>query len=293
MDEKQLQILSTAARLFDEKGIQQTSVSDIAKECKMSKATFYKYFKSKETIIGDIILLNEQKFLDSVGLLNQEKDLNGKEKLIKKIRLFWDYSFSRGTFSAFILENVSQMEKQEIWNSLNSGRSVIIEEYKTSLRDAFGLEVERIMGDLILCMEGMIREFLYLPYIQSRKIEADVVTRYIFTMLDAIVEARGNEEGIIDESFLYDSDQPTQHPYRDNFKQTLIHVKEKIDKLSIDREKREKLLEATQLIEKEFTTKQYQSLLMDALLALLGKEPELLNLVAELEQHRKENERVL
>ncbi len=287
MDDKQLQILAVAQRLFEEQGIQQTSVNDIAKECKMSKATFYKYFKSKETMITDIIFLNEQQLLDSIRKLNEDNDINGREKLKQKIRFFWDYSYSRGIYGAYILDNFTELEQQEMRNLFKTGRNVIIEQYKDSLREAFGVGIGPIMGDLILCMEGMIREFIYLSYAFSSRIEADVVIRYVFTMLDAIVEARGNQQGIIDESQLYDSDKQQQYRlYEDQFKQALMRINEKIGELSSDAEKRDKLLEAIVLIEKEARAKQYRSLLMDALLALLGREPDLSTLVAELEQHR-------
>ncbi|MFM1652943.1 TetR/AcrR family transcriptional regulator [Brevibacillus sp. B_LB10_24] len=289
MDEKQHQILSTAKRLFEEQGIQQTSINDIARECKISKATFYKYFKSKETIISDILLLTEQEFLETVRGLHAEKAINGKEKLLRKIRLFWDFSYSRGVFGAYILDNFSGAERQNIMNVMKSGRNAIMEEYKISLRDAFGEGVEPIMGDLILCVEGIIREFIYLSYVHASRIDADVVTRYVCTVLEAVFEGRRDLPGMIDESLLYDSNSQRHQPlYEENFKQTLIRLQEKISRLSSDLEEGDKLQEAIVLIEQEANAKQYTSLLMDALLALLAREPELAELVAELEQQRTE-----
>jgi AcrR family transcriptional regulator len=49
-------ILETAKQLFTEKGIEQTTMADIAKTADYSKSTIYVYFKSKEEIYHHIIL---------------------------------------------------------------------------------------------------------------------------------------------------------------------------------------------------------------------------------------------
>ncbi|MCC8122672.1 MAG: TetR/AcrR family transcriptional regulator [Oscillospiraceae bacterium] len=49
-------ILAAAERLFGEKGIDKTTMDDIAREAEYSKATLYVYFQSKEEIVCDIVL---------------------------------------------------------------------------------------------------------------------------------------------------------------------------------------------------------------------------------------------
>ena len=49
-------ILAAAERLFSEKGIEGTTMDDIAREAEYSKATLYVYFQSKEEIINAILL---------------------------------------------------------------------------------------------------------------------------------------------------------------------------------------------------------------------------------------------
>lgn len=48
-------ILETAKKLFVEKGIEQTTMSDIAKTADYSKSTIYVYFKSKDDIFHHIL----------------------------------------------------------------------------------------------------------------------------------------------------------------------------------------------------------------------------------------------
>ncbi|MCL2353273.1 MAG: TetR/AcrR family transcriptional regulator [Defluviitaleaceae bacterium] len=49
-------ILSAAKELFEEKGIPQTTMDDIAKKADCSKSTIYVYFKSKDEIFDHIVL---------------------------------------------------------------------------------------------------------------------------------------------------------------------------------------------------------------------------------------------
>lgn len=48
---RQERILTEAARLFAEKGYEQTTVSDIVKACEMARGTFYLYFDSLESVL--------------------------------------------------------------------------------------------------------------------------------------------------------------------------------------------------------------------------------------------------
>jgi AcrR family transcriptional regulator len=47
-------ILETASKLFTQKGIMNTSFSDISKECKLSKGTIYYYYPSKDHLIYEV-----------------------------------------------------------------------------------------------------------------------------------------------------------------------------------------------------------------------------------------------
>lgn len=48
-------ILDAAKKLFEEKGLSQTTMDDIAKEADYSKSTIYVYFKSKDEIYNHIV----------------------------------------------------------------------------------------------------------------------------------------------------------------------------------------------------------------------------------------------
>lgn len=61
-------ISMAAEKLFMEKGIEATSMNEIAKESGYSKATLYVYFKDKEELVGVLVLESMQKLYDYIHL---------------------------------------------------------------------------------------------------------------------------------------------------------------------------------------------------------------------------------
>ncbi|HVM32882.1 MAG TPA: helix-turn-helix domain-containing protein [bacterium] len=55
--QQMLRILQEARRLFSQKGVKETSMSLIARACRLTKATLYHYFPSKEAILHGIFEL--------------------------------------------------------------------------------------------------------------------------------------------------------------------------------------------------------------------------------------------
>lgn len=71
-------ILNAAKKLFEEKGIEQTTVDDIAKEADYSKSTVYVYFKSKDEILSNILLEH------FILLRDTFRETSAKEKDLEK-----------------------------------------------------------------------------------------------------------------------------------------------------------------------------------------------------------------
>jgi AcrR family transcriptional regulator len=59
-------IIRAAEKLFSEKGIESTTMDNIAKEAEYSKATIYVYFKNKEEIISSITLISMKMYLSTI-----------------------------------------------------------------------------------------------------------------------------------------------------------------------------------------------------------------------------------
>lgn len=76
-------IASAAQLLFMDKGIDATSMDEIAKAAGYSKATLYVYFKNKEEIIGVLVLDSMKKLHDYLSaVLEQEGTTRSKYQLL-------------------------------------------------------------------------------------------------------------------------------------------------------------------------------------------------------------------
>ena len=54
-DKKRISILQSAARLFAQEGLARASMSQVARECGISKANIYHYYESKDALLFDIL----------------------------------------------------------------------------------------------------------------------------------------------------------------------------------------------------------------------------------------------
>lgn len=64
MKTRKTQILKTAERIFGKKGFQDTTISEIAKEAKISEASIYEYFSTKEGLLFSIPTKNASDLLN-------------------------------------------------------------------------------------------------------------------------------------------------------------------------------------------------------------------------------------
>jgi AcrR family transcriptional regulator len=88
-NEKQIQILQVAEKLFAEKGFDGTSIRDIAKEAKINVAMVSYYFGSKEQLLESIILNRVTDIKLQLDILTLE-DLDPLQKIQKLIELYID-----------------------------------------------------------------------------------------------------------------------------------------------------------------------------------------------------------
>lgn len=88
---KRKKIYEAAYELFTNKGVNQTSIDDIAKKAGVGKGTFYLYFGDKYDIM-DRIVLKKSSILLKEAIDRTEADINGKTITFEdKIILFTDY----------------------------------------------------------------------------------------------------------------------------------------------------------------------------------------------------------
>lgn len=82
-DERRSEILTAATQLFQEKGFEKASVSDILKVVGIAKGTFYYYFKSKEEVLEAVVDEATAVLKSRVEAVIDKPNKDPKDKLVE------------------------------------------------------------------------------------------------------------------------------------------------------------------------------------------------------------------
>ena len=81
-EERRVEFLLSAQKLFIEHGYYNTSVDDICKEMGVAKGLFYYYFKTKEDLVSQMVDHLWEGAVDDFLVIRDREDLNAPEKLM-------------------------------------------------------------------------------------------------------------------------------------------------------------------------------------------------------------------
>lgn len=107
------EILDAAARLFAEKGFDNTSTSDIMSAVGIAKGTLYHHFKSKEDIMDSLIERQTTQILDRARKAAGDTSLSVEERMI-------------ATISALHIEDTDQTGGNEIIDHLHKPQNALM-----------------------------------------------------------------------------------------------------------------------------------------------------------------------
>lgn len=109
------QIIDVSTRLFRQHGIHNTDLKTIATEAGVSVVTFYKYFDSKDSLIGIIAAEQLNTLFDQIMAITNQTDL----RFIEKIKAF---------------AQLSQQKQQEIANTFGDEMMQLLEKDDSAVR---------------------------------------------------------------------------------------------------------------------------------------------------------------
>lgn len=95
-----------AEQLFVQKGIKNTSMSEIAKEAGYSKATLYVYFKNKEELVGFLVLESMKKLHDYISQAIMKCD-GTKERYLEICSAMLKYQEEYPFYFSMVLETIN------------------------------------------------------------------------------------------------------------------------------------------------------------------------------------------
>jgi len=161
---KEHDIIEVALQLFSEKGYTSTSVDEIAKESGIAKASFYKFFQSKEDVLVATVLMHGQKIDDAIYKMYSDTHLPPDQKITEFVRIYLQNSLDTKFHTMMI-----SMHDKSLFHSEKLIEAFLIVEYKLSkwttdcLVDIYGEQVEPFAYDVIFMIRGMMMQYLILP----------------------------------------------------------------------------------------------------------------------------------
>ncbi|MBU3160813.1 TetR/AcrR family transcriptional regulator [Clostridium frigoris] len=278
IDEKQKLIMDVAKECFTKQGLQFTSIYDIVKTCKISKATFYKYFSTKEDLVDEILAYANKKFLSSARAIDENIEINNKDKLKKKIILVWEYLISNTPFNLFIIENFSQVKGQPMYKFKEIIRNNLLSEYYKSLTTLYGDEIESIVWEIIFLIDSLVHEFTLIMRIKKEEFEPSFVSDYVIRIIEMTINELKKVPVVIEKSFFYSENGDASDKLFLSEQLLIYKTIGEIKDLILRHDtiiEQKKLTEAINMVEKEAELGLYDSLIMDAMLSLLEKEKSL------------------
>lgn len=146
---KENRLLSTAFKLFTEKGIKDTSIQEIVDKAEVGKGTFYLYFKDKYEI-RDILIVNKSRklFKDALAELRKNSIDYLPDQVIFIVNYVIDELEKNQTLLKFISKNLSwgiysktvnkiyeenEVEEDGVFQLFYKG----LEEYNIKLKDPY------------------------------------------------------------------------------------------------------------------------------------------------------------
>jgi AcrR family transcriptional regulator len=125
--ERKSEILTAAGSCFAKFGYEKTSLDDIGVMVGINKVSLYHYFKCKEAIFAELILIEANQYIES--LISKVKPIKRcKKKVLAWIREGFKYNEANSVLHQFSIESLKRLTPQleELRNySINKGKEYL------------------------------------------------------------------------------------------------------------------------------------------------------------------------
>ena len=279
MEEKKLEVIPIAIRLFSEKGYNATSVEEIAKEVGIAKGSFYRLFDSKEDLLLEIFSSIPKEIKAGLTKIYSKKAASTHERLSEFIclsldilsnqeQLLMDTVFIHPLFkNKETLQKVEQMKLEvQMW-------------LKEFLVELYGEDIRDYILDFISLLPGLTFQYVHRFRCQTSELETEKLANFIATIFDIIVEGmlKRKPEPILNlesaELGKIGHDSPRLKGQK--IQLLLKRMAYTVKGLKIEIEEQEEYIKMISLLEEECTKRNPESFLLKALISYLQSIPEI------------------
>jgi AcrR family transcriptional regulator len=252
--DRRVQFIETAMKLFAEKGYHSTSIQDIVDAWGISKGAFYHHFSSKEDLMLAIIQHHFEKMMASITAISQDSG-SEKERLIQQIAAHFANMHAHKEFLQMVMTEQLPKISRDIHQYLLKQHAYIFYWYCDRLIEVYGPAVERYVFDVATMLNGMIRQYMFCFFLQTNRIHAEEMARFLVRRLDAIIASFSHEEApILDKEMiepLIEMEEKERCVLQEKISARIAHMQKKILSLSLDKKIQHELHAALDTLEAE------------------------------------------
>ncbi len=185
---KRESLLDTAFKLFTEKGIHNTSISDIVEQAGVAKGTFYLYFKDKYDINNKLVVHRASRLFDDALEHMHESVVTGyRDRILFVINDIIDSLTEDKVLLMFISKNLGLGFSRYAMESTVVNEESSIKEASESLLKDIGDEIKnpRLMMYMIIELTG---SSIYSSILYDQPVKIDVLKPYLFKAINSIID---------------------------------------------------------------------------------------------------------
>ncbi|GGD25128.1 TetR/AcrR family transcriptional regulator [Pontibacillus salipaludis] len=225
MDQKKVNIIENAIKLFAQKGFSSTSVQEIVNASQISKGGFYLHFNSKDELLHELF---EYYWLRMQTRINEvsSKPLDPKEKFTDQLKVTIE---EIATHRDFIIMQVREQAipfNDTIEHFIRRMRYHSILFYKNHLLGIYGQEIEPYVWEASVMVQGILKSYMDLIIVDNVEFDYYLLAQSITNKIDSLIEGykQQNDPPVITEKIVQ---QLTPSSYDFN------HIEELIDQLEV------------------------------------------------------------
>ncbi|MDB4868608.1 MAG: hypothetical protein JWR03_2941 [Cohnella sp.] len=278
-------IMDSAMRFFSEKGYMATSIQDIANDCGIAKGSLYKIFASKEDLLMEVYGSRIKRMYEEAEKIKADATLSTKDRFIRETLHQLQY-FAEVNFS---IEQYRDIPTQE-FSFCHGWRARQFDYYKDCLLTAYGRKIEPFIWDLMALYLGMIKEYTQFPNIFNHPLNLENAAIFIVERMDDMVNGvlKSKLRPILQPAVMLDyvnrglegASVPAAEHKAELFDNLVATIKD----LSVPNTRKSELSEAAQVLREEVEKEEPKPILIRALLDFLRIQPELKNIVGQLDK---------
>ncbi|PAD34205.1 TetR/AcrR family transcriptional regulator [Terribacillus saccharophilus] len=269
MDRK-TEIILAAKQKFAEFGFQQVSMQSIAEACKISKASIYKLFDSKEALLNELIQYNHQQLTNKATLIEEDKSLSPEARFERKIVMEIDSFKENKHLIQMLMFSPPFKESSELQRHMNNVRAILIKWHQDMLLNLYGDKVEPFKWDMTLNLLGLLNPYLKMMADGAILRDPAEVAHEMKLVMDAIVTDKLTRPPLLNEKHIqlhFHADLPDAPGKEELLHTIMLEMRE----ITANDLQDSSLTEAVDHLEKELAKEAPAAYLTDALLTYLDQ----------------------